>query len=752
MRRLTYIEIDLEICSLVYETAPCVAELGVTGNTQCYNSFNTCQDKDNYDGGSTLTIRFGIDTGFLPTDIPCVPILKNVEYTPSRISIGENLGDRAIVKAEFIDGKDTDVLFDQYLAARGIDTYNSGSFWGKFRARFPFLHRRNIRLIQGDLGQSLAEMTTRHFKIDGFNGPTTDGKFSITGKDILKFLDGEQSLAPRISNGFLVSDITAGSGSATLSPSGIGAEYPASGLANLGGRELVGFTRSGDVITFAPRAAFNTVAVAHEAGTRVQLGINFNAASPAFMIETLVEDYADVPSSYIDFAAWQEEIDVNLAQVYTGVIADPTPVKQLVSEIIQQAGLVLWDDTQGNLRLRVLRSIANSGITLNESNVLEGTMQIEDQHDERTSRVHTYFGLINPLVSLDEKHNYRSSIETINEDTELAYGSSRIKEVFSRWIPIGGRAIASRFNDLYLSQYSMPPRKFNFSVFNGNPVELGESRIIDWKTLQDSVGNRLPTQALVTQLVPAVYGFEIEAEENLYVPVGDDLLNRVIIIDVNSSNINLRTIHDSLYPIPTAQSVIDGVNLTCYVNAGLVINSTSLFLRTFDVGTWPTGFPITLDIKAVMRSHGGTGGSGGTSGPGKHGTKGGTVLYTRHPITLDYTGATLQAGGGGGGAGLHSGGGGGQGSLGGFAGQGHSQGNDGTNGTALAPGLGGDTDGQGFNGGGNGGFYGQSGFGGNTRPGFDSFQGAGGPSGNAIDGISFCTVIGVGTATGLQVN
>jgi hypothetical protein len=738
--------------------SPCEAELGVTGESQCYNSLNTCQDTDNYSGINALTIRFGIDTGYLPANIPCVPILKNVEYTPSRISIGENLGDRAKVSAEFIDAKDTDYLFDQYLSARGIDSYNSGSFWGKFRARFPFLQRKAFRLIQGDLGQSIEEMTTRHFKIDSFNGPTTDGKFFIIAKDILKFLDGDRAQMPRLSNGFLSGSISSSDTSFTLSPAGIGElGYPSAGFLNLGGQEIVAFTRVGNAVTIA-RGQQNTSGVSHEGGARAQLCLSYSTESPAVIIQNAAVFYAGVPSSYINLANWQIEIDTNLAQVYTGFISEPTPVKQVVSELLQQAGLVLWDDTLGSLNLRVLRSIADSGVQLSESNILEGTMSIEDQPELRVSRLQTYFGLINPLVPLDDKSNYRSSVETINDEAETAYGAIQLKEVFSRWVPIGGRTIVERFNDLYLSQYSDPPRKFNFSTFYDNLISLAESRTVSWKTLQNSIGVVVPSSAIVTKITPLRHGFDIEAEENLYRNIGDfNLFDRVIILDVNLSNVNLRTIHDSLYPEITAQDVIDGVNLTCKVLSGVIIHSTNTVTPAFNVGSWLSGFPITIEHAGSIEGRGGKGGLGTVNNDNaalRHGSPGGLAFYTRHLVDIELISGFIRGGGGGGGAGAganssspaHDGGGGGRGNLGGLGGgRGNSSSTEGTAGTRTSVGVGGPVHG------GNGGSFGNAGQNGSTET-IIIPAGTGGASGASIDGDSFCTITGTGTINGPQIN
>src|SRR5690625_2721726 len=49
---ITFVEIEQDFCNLTYGVAPCMAGIGVTGNTQCYNTLRTCQDTDNFSRGT----------------------------------------------------------------------------------------------------------------------------------------------------------------------------------------------------------------------------------------------------------------------------------------------------------------------------------------------------------------------------------------------------------------------------------------------------------------------------------------------------------------------------------------------------------------------------------------------------------------------------------------------------------------------------------------------------------------------------
>lgn len=246
---VSYVEIDVPHCSLTYSVAPCTASLvssPPTGTIKCFNSLGTCQDRANFTD-VPVTFRFCEDLGQLRADIEAYPFIKTVDFQPAIISLGGDLGQRATLKVTFKDAPHSDAgnNFDKYPADRNYtDPFSRGTFWGKFRARNPFLRGRFIRLYRGTIEQQIAEMDEHHFIIESIDGPGTDGLFSIVAKDILKLADGDRSVAPLLSPGFLVADITNSQGSLTLSPAGVGnTDYPGTGYVAIGGKEIVSYNR-----------------------------------------------------------------------------------------------------------------------------------------------------------------------------------------------------------------------------------------------------------------------------------------------------------------------------------------------------------------------------------------------------------------------------------------------------------------------------------------------------------------------------
>lgn len=752
-RVFTFVEIDIYVCTLTYGTAPCTASIPTTGTRKCYNGLGTCQDRPNF-ATTVRTLTFRLPTQDVPFPDDAIPSLRGVSYSPSTLSLGEDLGIRANVTCTFEDHPWSDSNgFDKYLSERPFKPFTQGTFWGKFRVRNPHLRGRALRLIRKrlTLEGALETYDTRHFVIDSFDGPGPSGQFTINAKDALKTADGDRAQAPVLSNGFLVANITAAATAATLSPAGIGnLEYPASGHVAIGGTEICSFTRVGDVLTLV-RGQLGTLGVTHSQDDRAQLCLRYVAQSPADIIRDLFVNYADVPAAQIPLSNWQAETATYLSSLYTATICEPTSVNELISELIEQAALVVWwDEAVNQIQLRVLRPISTTAIAFDDTDILKNTFQSEDQFDKRITQVWTYFAQINPLRPLTDLDNFRSTAAAVDLITQQDAGSSNIKKIFSRWIPQFGRTIATRLNDILLSRYSTPPRLFKFEVFlegSDTPILGAGARVSHWN-LQDDVGARVTVPVQVTRLTPEAEKYIVQAEELIFTGGGFDTVNRTIVVDTNIFNFNLRTVHDTIYAAPTDADVIAGVNLTCVVPNGITVGGAVIGSHSFHVGSWPLGFPVTIEVAGRIQGLGGKAGDA-ASGAGDNGKNGNVGLYTRHPINLDVavTGK-VDGGGGGGGGGVgvdgsaRCGGGGGAGTKGGPKGSAKDGGESGDAGTPDAGGDGGDGAGPDGGDGGNPGAPGQGGQGGTL----------GGAAGAAIDGASFTTIANLGLIRGPQIN
>jgi hypothetical protein len=760
-RQLVYVEVDQDFCSLTYGVAPCTASIPTTGAAKCYNTRKTCQDIDNFNN-ELVTLRFGLDVDYLPQDIECIPSITNWNVSPAIISLGEDLGLRAEMRVTFRDHpwSDTGPGGDKYLADRTYDPFSQGTFWGKWRARVQYLRGKAIRLIVGYEGQSLAEMETRHFIVESFDGPTPDGSFTIIGKDPIKLLDGDRAQAPMPNNGFLVADITNVATSFTLSPSGVGnVEYPASGFLNIGGAEIVAFTRSGDTITITARGQLGTTAQAHQAQDRAQVVLRYDGNDPADIIYDLMVNYAGMDAAYINLSDWKIETENFLRRVYSATISDPESIKKLIIELIQQAALsIWWDDVGQKIRLRVLRAIETDAEVLGPDIIQRGSFRTIEQPDKRVSQVWIYYGQRNPLQRLEDLDNFRSLAVSADLDAETNYGSSMIRKIYSRWIASGGRIVATRVGDIILGRYKDPPRRFNMTMLRGTKeLVAGQGYRASWWTIQDATGATINAPIQITRVSPDSGVFEYEAEEQLFQIIDpEDLDNRTLIFDAAILDVNLRSVHDALYPAPNNG---DTFTLRVYVETNVVVGASTNANAAMTVGTWPSGVIIEIYNNGRIQGAGGKGGNAAKNGvPAEAGGAGGLALYTRKEVIFDNLNGKIYGGGGGGAGGVikssekqAGGGGGGAGYIAGAGGAtGNGDNNAGQPGTLDFGGDGGSSTTSEAQSGGDGGDPAQRG----ENRGGGSFGAIipGGAAGGAIDGNSYVNFSALGDIKGTRIN
>lgn len=658
--RVSYIEIDIARCSLVYSETPCAAAIGVTGDAKCYNSRKTCQDKANYTE-IFETVRFSVPTHFLSANIDAVPNITNISYTPSMLSLGSSIGARSSITVNFADllTPDTGPAGDPYIISRDYDPYKSGTYWGKFKARHPYLKGRTLRWYNGKDTDSIADMEVRAFVIDSVIGPNAKGVFSITAKDPLKLLDEKTAQAPKLSKGVLSAALNSTQTSLTLSPSGIGEqEYPSNGMVSIAGNEIVSFTRSGDSMTIT-RGQLNTEAQEHDADDRVQLVLSYVGIPPESIISDLMQTYAAIPSDYINLVNWTAETTEYLGRTYTGHIAEPTAVSDLVNEILEQAAIsVWWDELGSKIRLQVLRDVTKNSQTITDDLILAESFTQKDQPSKRVSQVWTYYGQINPLESLNDPTNYRNTLSTVNLESETNHGSPSIKQIYSRWIPQFGRTTAERLNNLLLGRYAEPPKLFSYKLLRDsgiiNPI-LGAGYNLQSYMNQGFDGSAVVTPCQAISVTPDSSKFTIQAEEVLISDVVEPInpTVKVVSIDSDTFNFNLRSAFLSIYT-----EAVDGDTVICEIAEGVVVGSVSTAAYAFDTGTgWPSGIVPEIVIKsgAYIVGRGGDGGGSFTSGPSviiSIGANGGASLITRIPISITNNGV-IGGGGGGGGGGFY---------------------------------------------------------------------------------------------------
>lgn len=783
-RSLTYVEIDMDFCQLTYGTSPCQAVLGDTGSIKCFNTRPNCQDPDNYDP-APLTMRYAMPTSFLPEDIRCIPNLKSVNTAPTKLNPGKNIGQRESVTITFQDHAYHDIGLDKYVEERktgaaaadgsSYDPFEQGTYWGKWRNRNRYYLGRPLRLIQGKVGQSLSEMEKRHYVIEKVEGPSANGRFQITAKDVLKLADEDRSQAPKASPGVLRNDVATGSISSLVLDGASTSDYPSSGRVRIN-KEVFSYTGittngQGVELTGVSRAQLNTTEEEHDSEDTVQLIVSYEGERASDIIYDLLVNYGGVSSSYIDLTAWNSEDDEFIGRLYTGYVTEPTGVRDLLNELSQEAGFFIWSDvTVPEIKFRAVRTPGTTADDITDDDVVGEAPTPREQPKKRRSQVWVFYSRRTPTEPLDEQNNYRSISITVdaNAASDEQYGQNAIEKIYSRWIAQFNRPAADDLGGRILARFRDPPRAYQFQLPYFNPeLETGDLFNIISRTMQKPTGAPDPRRSVVLSVEREMGKMMVEAEEFNYDPevAGGGQTVKAVVIDADALDFNLRDAFDSIY-----STLNDGDTVECLVDSGVVVGSTSSTTPAFDVGNWPANITININNKGRIQGRGGDGGSATANSStisAEDGDKGGTAFYTRYAVNL--TNNKIYAGGGGGGgaagqtdggAGLNdpyfaAGGGGGAGrNVGqGGSGKGPSDGDDGSldlggdGSISLAVGVMSVS-------GGDGGDPAQAGTDGTSDgPNIGTTDlGNGGDPGEAIDGDSFITYDVTGDIKGAQIN
>jgi hypothetical protein len=661
-----------------------------------------------------------------------------------------------------------------YTVHDAFNPAERGTFWGKFIRRNPYSASYRARVRRGFMGDALEDMNVRSYIVDRITGPK-NGRVSLSMKDLFSLIEARKAVAPVASQGELFAGISISDTTATLSPAGIGdLEYPASGHVAIQS-EAIFFTRIADALTFldgsppaSTRGSLNTEAEAHDAEDLVQLVLSFESQLVQDIIYTLLTEFAEIPVANIDKDEWDIlAAAAGMDDLYTARIVEPTPVKDLIGELIEQAGCTVWHDPSTDMiRFQPLRPQGGVKTVTDREWIVGGSLDLKRQDNKRVSRTAVYFAQDNPTLRLDERKNYRQRVITPDLDAEspTQYGVPAIKEIFSRWIPQFSSGLAGDVGARINALFRDPPHEASFRLFRDRDGQLQLAEPFNLLTFegQDDTGAQTPILMSPVEIAREENEIAVKAQGVKFFTAPDDTGAREITLNsTDMRNLNLRTIHDSIYAAPTGDEVI-----TFILPSGFTVGSTSTGAPALTTGSWPAGVTLTLQVDGRTQGKGGVGGTGGAQNVGSAGNVGGTALQATYAITLTGSGEIFGGGGGGGGGGAvgsvssrpnggGGGGGGGSGTDGGSGGGGgdgiDADGGTGSTGTADAGGgggAGGDPIGTSIGGvGGTGGGPGLSGNTGGVGSGGAQHWsgGAGGASGASISGVSFVTVDGGAT-------
>ena len=516
---LQAIKITVGYCSLISGTAPCAAT--ETGDDKCYNTRFTCNDPANFtDGGKTYT--FCQARSNLPIGENMIPsIVGGVSRAVTSITGGKGLGNRSTVKVTLNDHTWHDLDCDKYVSDRTYDPEDRGTYAGKWIARNPYFEGRSLEVLTGYIGSpfSWSDFKSEFYDISDVAGPT-NGKWIVSGKDILSRTYGDKAKYPVASVGELLADIAIGATAATLSPAGIGAtDYPASGYISIG-KEAISYTRSGDVLTLT-RAQWGTEAKAHSAGDTVQIAPSWDGVNVLDVLEELLVTGAGIPAAYIPNGVgenWTEERDLWLAgSTVKTILMKPEAIDKMIKELCQCYMFDAWADLEAQeIKIKAL-SPEPSGVTIStltdNVNLVSGSVGIKKDSSQRISEVQVWYGK-GDYSEKNEPEQFGAVYAATDPNSAGAdrYGRDQIKSILCRWFDDKGQA--AKLAGRTIARFVETPSIITFTVDakDDTAFSLAQRVKIDSGSIQDTRGSNLVTAFQVTKITQSDPGSAVKVE------------------------------------------------------------------------------------------------------------------------------------------------------------------------------------------------------------------------------------------------
>lgn len=495
------VEIIQPLCQHTFGVSPCTAT--GTNDTKCYNTRATCQDTANFTHGTPLSLFFSrgnvADRGVSGAPY-IIPSLVSVSTAPTKINLAvsdrgaQGLGQRALCTIVFQDHPHTDKRVDPYVSGRSWDPMSPdrGSFWSRWLVRNKYRQNIEIKVYEGYVGQSLAQMKVRRYFLADVSQVSANGRITIRGKDILARIEERKAQAPKASPGLLFSGITSTQTNFEVANAVVG-DYPTTGTLRIDDEILTysGRSASGSNVLFygLTRGTDNSTATGHDVDAAVQECLRYTNTPVNSVLSDLLTTWGGINASWLDTANWATEVNDYLSFYdLTALITEPQSVVSLVSEVQEQALCFLWwDERESLVKLRAVRGIDAEPPLLTEGkNIIEGSVQFTEKPKQRASQVWVYYDQSDFTEKADEPKAYKSQfvIADLESETDELYGEPSIRKVFGRWIP--SDALAQTTASKIITRYVEVPAEIRFRVdakdrdhWVGDTVEIEHFRDVD---------------------------------------------------------------------------------------------------------------------------------------------------------------------------------------------------------------------------------------------------------------------------------
>lgn len=519
------VELYLPKCTRTYGTAPCTAAVGVTGTDRCYNTRSSCQDSTNF-SQTTQVYRFAttrVDGIQQVGEPPTFPTVLSVDTAATILTPSQGLGVRASVSITLADHPWTDSGIDPYLSLRGFDPDKQGTFWGRMIARHRYYENRRIDVLTGFLNEDgsydAANFMRRSYVISRISGPGASGQVTVEGRDPLSYADGEKAKWPLTSDAVLSSDITDTVTSISISdPSllltdwwALGQRYLKCEQEVMRATAMTGAGTSSVTLTvvranmpsiYDPLA---NIASAHSADATIQACHWFDHQMVYDIVYFLLLTVAKIPVAYLDYAVWKSYFDDQFPNYrFSALVAEPTSVKDLLTEITNLNVLLFWHDRTQKIAMRALRYTALLGAQLNEdTSIIADSLSVTDDVRNLATRSIIYYDLQWPLALMKELKSFR--VVDVQADLEREgsseYGLVYTRQITSRWLFRENNSLVGEINGLYIRQYKDVRRSVTVYIDPKDDTRwTGDMVGVSSRYMQDEYGNAVVRNYLITEV------------------------------------------------------------------------------------------------------------------------------------------------------------------------------------------------------------------------------------------------------------
>lgn len=549
------VELILPYCENTFGNSPCTAT--ADAGKKCFNCYANCLDKDNFTLGEKSYYFTHGDTEKAAIDIlaatdgvtPHVtPSLTSYSSLATKINIAgatsdfSGLGTRSKLTLQFKDHASNDLFTDPYVDERLYDPKSQGTFWTKFFVRNRYRKNKVINVYEGQVGDTLDDMTKRTFFWYSDSWPTEGGSVSIVAKDVLAFLEDKELQVPALSSGELYADIDDSVTSFRVTGASA-SNYDASGTVRIDDEIMTytSITDGTDYITFngVTRATDNTEADEHSEETTVQRCVRIDDVTVESAVETLCsESYeGNIPDEYLDTTQWATETGANIPGYRVSeLLSEPTSVVDLIGQISEQTmTYIYWEERERLVKLRAVVGYSSPPETITDtSNIMSG-FQITQMPEERVTQLWYYYYQEDQSADDDDESGYKRAFIQYNSDKESdeEYGSSRIRKIKGNWIK--DRFIAQDVAGRYMVRYVDIPRKASFSMdVKDQSYGVGDVIYINHWLDIDEYGDHQTSVWLITEQTPVVrdgkvsyVAHDLTAYGRLYYWMADDAADYV---------------------------------------------------------------------------------------------------------------------------------------------------------------------------------------------------------------------------------